>query len=77
MIGDVPVFTHFKRMKNTKCKSGYGRIDKKWIENLELAEVVDEIAVDLCRGSTMSKYGEYTADDWAEKYIRMHNRGKN
>lgn len=40
-------------------------------KNLELADVIIEIADDLCHVCQMSEYGHYEDPDWIRKYIHM------
>ena len=51
---------------------GYNAIDKKWKKDLELHDVILEIADDLCHGCMMSEFGYYTDPAWVSKYIDMH-----
>lgn len=41
-------------------------------ENLECADVIDEIALDLCHGCTMTEDDTYRDDEWETKYIHMN-----
>ena len=50
---------------------GYEAIDAKWKENLELRDVILEMADDLCHGCRMSEYGDYRDPAWVSKYIEM------
>ena len=50
---------------------GYEKIPAQWKENLECADVIDEIAVDLCHGCIMSEYSTYKDSKWEAKYIYM------
>ncbi|MDE5892638.1 MAG: O-acetyl-ADP-ribose deacetylase [Acetatifactor sp.] len=50
---------------------GYSAIADRWKDNLELAEVILEMADDLCQGCRMSEYGTYRDPVWARKYIKM------
>ena len=50
---------------------GTYEIDDKWKENLELYDVILEMADDLCHGCQMSEYSDYEDQDWFRKYIRM------
>lgn len=50
----------------------YSAIEDKWKRDLELADVILEIADDLCHGCQMSEYGSYHDPDWVEKYVHMH-----
>lgn len=52
--------------------NGYAAIDQKWKNNLELFDVILEMADDLCHGCQMSEYSSYTDVDWARKYMEMH-----
>lgn len=51
---------------------GYEKIPTQWKENLECANVIDEIAVDLCHGCIMSEYSTYKDSKWEAKYIHMN-----
>ena len=51
---------------------GYDAIEDKWKENLELSDVILEIADDLCHGCQMSEYGHYRDKAWEDKYMHMH-----
>lgn len=51
---------------------GYSNIDDKWKKNLELADIILEVADDLCHGCQMSEYGHYSDPAWASKYMYMH-----
>lgn len=50
---------------------GYEAIDGKWKKDLELADVILEMADDLCHGCQMSEYGKYRDPDWIRKYLHM------
>ncbi|MCD7761091.1 MAG: ADP-ribosylglycohydrolase family protein [Clostridiales bacterium] len=50
---------------------GYEAIDQKWKTDLELLDVLLEMADDLCYGCRMSEYGSYRDSDWERKYIQM------
>ena len=50
---------------------GYEAIDEKWKNNLELADVILEMADDLCHGCQMSEGSFYEDPDWIRKYIHM------
>jgi len=50
---------------------GYGAIDEKWKKNLELADVILEMADDPCYGCQMEEYSHYQDPDWIRKYIYM------
>lgn len=51
---------------------GYEAIENKWKQNLELHDVILEMADDLCHGCRMSEYGSYHDPAWETKYIDMH-----
>ena len=53
---------------------GYVAIEEKWKTNLELIDVITEMADDLCQGCRMEEYSEYRDPDWERKYIRMRWR---
>jgi len=55
---------------------GYNAIDAKWKENLELANVILEMADDLYHGCQMNEYHNYQDSDWIRKYIHMQWKGK-
>ena len=52
--------------------NGYDAIENKWKVNLELMDVLLEMAADLCHGCHMSEYSNFTDQDWARKYMDMH-----
>lgn len=51
--------------------TGYDAIDKKWKENLELKDVILEMADDLYTGCPMNEYSEYVDPLWVEKYMKL------
>lgn len=51
---------------------GYKAIDDKWKHDLECADVILEMADDLCHGCQMSEYSSYHDASWALKYMDMH-----
>lgn len=51
---------------------GYEAIENKWKDDLELHDVILEIADDLNQGCLMSEYGEYRDPAWLSKYVNMH-----
>ena len=51
---------------------GYEKIPEQWKENLECADVIDEIALDLCHGCIMSEYSTYKDWKWETKYVFMN-----
>lgn len=51
---------------------GYDAIDSKWKKDLELLDVILEVADDLCHGCQMSEYSYYFDPAWATKYMHMH-----
>ena len=48
---------------------GYDAIEEKWKQNLELADVILEMADDLCYGCLMSEYSSYKDPAWENKYL--------
>ena len=50
---------------------GYDAIEEKWKTNLELKDVIVEMADDLCHGCQMSEFRHYEDPDWTRKYIYM------
>ena len=50
---------------------GYEAIEEKWKKDLELSDVILEMADDLCHGCLMSEYSPYQDEDWEMKYIYM------
>ena len=48
---------------------GYDAIDEKWKTDLELKEVILEVADDLYSGCPMSEYVNKYDPDWERKYI--------
>lgn len=51
---------------------GYDVIEEKWKKNLELSDLILEMADDLCHGCLMSEYSPYKDPAWIRKYISMH-----
>ena len=51
---------------------GYDAIEEKWKKNLELHDVILEMADDLCHGCQMDEYSHYEDPAWVSKYIYMH-----
>lgn len=51
---------------------GYDSIDEQWKKGLELADVILEIADDVCHGCQMSEYSHYNDPEWGLKYMHMH-----
>ena len=52
---------------------GYDEIEEKWKHNLELSDIILEIADDLCHGCVMSQYGDYKDEAWIAKYVNMES----
>lgn len=50
---------------------GYHAIEEKWKSNLELFDVLMEIADDLCYGCQRKEYSDYEDSNWIRKYIHM------
>ena len=51
--------------------TGYNAIDEKWKKDLELHDVILEMADDLCHGCLMDEYGHYEDPAWVSKYMYM------
>ncbi len=49
---------------------GYEAIEDKWKHNLELKEIILEMADDLCHGCQLSEYSCYTDSIWENKYMK-------
>lgn len=47
---------------------GYESIEDKWKQNLELSDVIIEIADDICHGCQMSEHNSYCDEEWLRKY---------
>lgn len=56
---------------------GYSAIPDKWKHDLELSDVILEIADDLCHGCQMEEYSSYQDDDWVDKYVYMRRPVEN
>ena len=50
---------------------GYDAIDEKWKTNLELKDVILELADDLCHGCQVGEFSEDNDPDWIRKYVEM------
>ena len=55
---------------------GYAAIEEKWKKDLEIADVILEMADDLFHGCLMSEDGSYRDEDWEMKYTRMHRAAR-
>ena len=55
---------------------GYQAMEEKWKKDLELSDVILEVADDLCHGCQMSEFGGYHDEDWEMKYIHMRRAGR-
>lgn len=55
---------------------GYEAIDEKWKRDLELSDVILEMADDLCDGCRMREYSSYRDPDWERKYVFMEWKGE-
>ena len=51
---------------------GYEAIEAKWKQDLELSDVILEIADDLFFGCRMSEYSRDRDVEWEAKYVHMH-----
>lgn len=51
---------------------GYDAIEDKWKKDLECADIIIEMADDICHGCQMSEYSSYHDAHWALKYMDMH-----
>lgn len=51
--------------------TGYEAMEDKWKKDLECADVILEMAEDLCYGCQMEEYSPYHDEDWARKYMQM------
>ena len=49
---------------------GFDAIDERWRKNLELYDVILEIADDLCRGCRIDAYTTDDDPDWVRKYVK-------
>ena len=50
---------------------GYEAIENKWKTDLELSDVILEMADDLCHDCRMEEYSCYNDPDWVRKYMFM------
>lgn len=53
---------------------GYENINSKWLEKLELKEVILEMAEDLISGCPMGEYSSYQDKKWLNKYVDISDR---
>ena len=51
---------------------GYQAIEEKWKKDLELSDIILEMADDLCHGCQIYKHGHYRDPEWEAKYLNMH-----
>lgn len=47
---------------------GYKSISNEWKQNLELSDLIMELADDLCHGCQLSMHSRYNDEDWRRKY---------
>ncbi len=50
---------------------GYDAIPECWKKDLEIIDVILEVATDLCYGCRMSEYSDFNDAEWVSKYIEM------
>jgi len=50
---------------------GFGKIDNKWKKDLELYDIILELADDLFSGCPMDEYSDNYDEAWASKYLDM------
>lgn len=55
---------------------GYDAIEEKWKQDLELSDVILEMADDLYQGCLMEERGYDSDQVWMTKYVRMHRYAK-
>lgn len=48
---------------------GFDAIDSKWKDNLELFDIIEEVAEDLCHGCQIEEYSPYRDEEWETKYL--------
>ena len=58
------------------ARLGMKAIPEKYTENLELKDVILEVADDLCNDCQIKEYGKHNDPVWVRKYIEMSWRGK-
>ena len=51
---------------------GFHAIEDKWTDDLELYDVLLEMAEDLCHGCPLSASGSFRDPAWETKYVHMH-----
>ena len=54
---------------------GFSSIEEKWTRDLELKDVIQEVADDLCHRCIMNEYTVYWDPNWETKYMEMHRPG--
>lgn len=53
---------------------GFDMIEEKWKKNLELFEVIDEMALDLFHGCEMTENEHFVDEIWKRKYVDMRRK---
>lgn len=48
---------------------GFDAIDSKWKDNLELFDIIEEVAEDLCHGCQIEEYSPYRDEELETKYL--------
>ena len=51
---------------------GFHAIEDKWTDDLELYDVLLEMAEDLCHGCPLSASGSFRDPGWETRYVHMH-----
>ncbi len=52
------------------AKLGYSAIEEKWKRDLEMHDLILELADDLAQGCLMSEYDPYHDERWVQKYVK-------
>lgn len=55
---------------------GIEKVPEKYLKNLELRDIIEDIAIDLYEDCKMSEYGEYRDVKWLSKYVEATYRNK-
>ena len=71
LTGGTPPVRYLPCVVPCKLYFGAEKIPQKYVDTLELRDVILEIADDLYNDCKMTEYGDYYDPVWVAKYIEM------
>ena len=77
VVGELPGYLNKEGVDTIVVLPKYSTIPQKYLDNLELKEIILEIADDLFNDCKISEYGSYHDEIWEQKYIyKTYARGR-